>query len=119
KAEREKEKAAAAEKAAADKAAAAEKAAAEKAEREKAAGEKGTKVAAVTPGKAKPGECLEGMRLVAAGSFRMGTARDDPMMGFDERALQPTEVAGFCVDTYEWPNRRGVPPVVNVSWKDA
>lgn len=31
--------------------------------------------------------CPDGMVLVKAGGFQMGTAADDPMMGFDERAL--------------------------------
>ncbi|MBI3185710.1 MAG: SUMF1/EgtB/PvdO family nonheme iron enzyme [Myxococcales bacterium] len=75
-------------------------------------------VAVAKVGSSEPA-CPEGMRLVPAGSFRMGTAKDDPMMGFDERVLSTVEVAAFCIDQYEYPNRRGVTPTVNVSWNDA
>ncbi len=119
-------------KAAADKAEREAKAAtiaAEKAEKERLAKEKKEKepkVAAVTPPPAEPavpaktdGPCGEGMRLVAGGAFKMGTAADDPMMGFDERKLSSVDVAAFCVDLFEFPNKRGVSPTVNVPWSDA
>jgi formylglycine-generating enzyme required for sulfatase activity len=41
------------------------------------------------------------------------------MMGFDERALGAMEVDAFCIDTYEYPNRLGEQPMVNVTWNDA
>jgi eukaryotic-like serine/threonine-protein kinase len=63
--------------------------------------------------------CPDGMRHVPAGAFRMGTARDDPMMGFDEKVLGPVEVGAFCIDVYEYPNQRGVAPRVNVTWSEA
>ncbi|MHB8874265.1 MAG: SUMF1/EgtB/PvdO family nonheme iron enzyme, partial [Myxococcaceae bacterium] len=72
-------------------------------------------VAAIIP----EGGCPDGMRTVAAGSFRMGTSGDDPMRGFDEPGITSSEVGAFCVDQYEYPNRRGVTPTVNVSWNDA
>ncbi len=59
------------------------------------------------------------MRMVAGGSFKMGTAGDDPMMGFDEKKLQSVEVAAFCVDLFEFPNKRGTSPTVNVGFSDA
>jgi serine/threonine protein kinase/formylglycine-generating enzyme required for sulfatase activity len=118
----------AAEKAAADKAAkeaaakeAAEKLAADKAAREAAAKEKAALAAAATPAAPKSGAdgCPDGMRPVAAGSFKMGTAPGDPMMGFDEKALAAVEVGGFCIDLFEYPNRKGVAPTVNVGFADA
>ena len=63
--------------------------------------------------------CPEGMRLVAAGSFKMGTAPGDPMMGFDEKALTAVDVAGFCIDIFEYPNKRGVAPTASVGFADA
>jgi formylglycine-generating enzyme required for sulfatase activity len=75
--------------------------------------------ATVTTPVKRAGECPDGMRHVPAGSFRMGTARDDPMMGFDERILSAVEVSDFCIDTFEFPNRRGAIPRINVSWNDA
>lgn len=77
------------------------------------------KVAAVTPPPKTEPSCPEGMRLVPAGTFRFGTAADDPMRGFDERSLGSVNVPAFCIDVYEYPNRRGVAPTVNVSWADA
>ena len=63
--------------------------------------------------------CPEGMRPIAAGVFKMGTAPADPMMAFDEKRLTPTPVARFCVDVFEYPNQRGTQPLVGVSWADA
>jgi eukaryotic-like serine/threonine-protein kinase len=106
-----------AEKAAADKAEkdrlAAEKAAADKAAKEKAALATPVKPAAAADG------CGEGMRPVGAGVFRMGTSRDDPMMGFDEKVLTAMEVPAFCIDAFEYPNKRGAAPMVSVSFQDA
>ncbi|HVE86708.1 MAG TPA: SUMF1/EgtB/PvdO family nonheme iron enzyme [Myxococcales bacterium] len=64
-------------------------------------------------------KCPEGMVGIVKGAFKMGTAKDDPMMGFDERALGAVDVEAFCVDEYEYPNRKGEQPIVNVSWSDA
>ncbi|MBX7115689.1 MAG: SUMF1/EgtB/PvdO family nonheme iron enzyme [Myxococcaceae bacterium] len=104
--------------------AAAEKEAADKAAAEKAAFDKKkqgeTTVAAVTSAAAgSDGSCAEGMRPVAAGSFKMGTAKDDEMLNFDEKTLESVEVPAFCIDLFEFPNKRGVTPTVNVSWSDA
>lgn len=41
------------------------------------------------------------------------------MMGFDERPLTLVSVAAFCVDAFEYPNRRGVVPMTSVSFSDA
>jgi formylglycine-generating enzyme required for sulfatase activity len=113
----------AADKLAADKAAerAAAKEAADKLAAEKAAKEKPEKlVATVTPPVPAAGmACPEGMRLVAAGAFKMGTAPGDPMMGFDEKALSSVDVAGFCIDIFEYPNKRGVAPTSAVGFADA
>ncbi len=117
----------AAEKAAEDKAAreaaakaAAEKAAEDRAARDAAAREKALAAAAVAPvTKAGAEGCPDGSRPVAAGPFKMGTAPGDPMMGFDEKALSVVEVAGFCIDLFEYPNRKGVAPTVNVGFADA
>ena len=101
----------------------AEKAAAAKEAADRAAKEKGEKViiaAAITPPTPAAGmACPEGMRLVAAGSFKMGTAPGDPMMGFDEKALTSVDVGGFCVDIFEYPNKRGVAPTASVGFADA
>jgi serine/threonine protein kinase/formylglycine-generating enzyme required for sulfatase activity len=66
-----------------------------------------------------PPSCPRGMKLIPAGSFPQGTARDDPMMGFDERPLTTVSVKAYCIDELEFPNRAGVMPKVKVSWLQA
>jgi serine/threonine protein kinase/formylglycine-generating enzyme required for sulfatase activity len=63
--------------------------------------------------------CPDGMKQIPSGAFRIGTSKDDPMMGFDEKPLRSMELGAYCVDTFEYPNRRGAIPRVNVSWSDA
>ncbi len=53
------------------------------------------------------GECPPGMRTVSGGAFRMGT--DTPMPGLDEPPLTVRQVATFCIDQFEYPNRRVTP----------
>ncbi len=114
----------AAEKLAAEKLAAkdaADKLVAERAAAAKEKAEKDKLLAAVTPPVTSPAvtACPEGMRPVAAGSFKMGTAPGDPMMGFDEKALSAIEVGAFCIDTFEYPNKKGVAPTSSVGFADA
>jgi formylglycine-generating enzyme required for sulfatase activity len=65
------------------------------------------------------GTCPEGMILVPAGEFLMGSAPNDPMKGFDERPLTSQQVASFCVDIHEYPNKTGGLPRVQVTWAEA
>jgi formylglycine-generating enzyme required for sulfatase activity len=108
---------------AAEKAAAAkaekERLAAEKAAADKAAKEKAAQAALVTPAPVKTEGCPDGMRPVAAGAFKMGTPPNDQMMAFDEKALTSVDVGGYCIDTFEYPNKRGVAPMAAVAWADA
>lgn len=76
-------------------------------------------VIAVKTNSRNEGGCADGMRFIAAGAFKMGTSGDDPMRGFDERNLTSVEVSGFCVDVFEYPNKRNASPTANVSWNDA
>jgi eukaryotic-like serine/threonine-protein kinase len=80
-----------------------------------------TKVAAVTPAPRAGGDiaCPEGMKQIPAGAFKMGTAKDDPMLGYDEKAISSVEVGAFCVDQFEFPNLRGKAPTTGVGWADA
>jgi serine/threonine protein kinase len=79
----------------------------------------GTAAAAAAAAVGPAVKCPDGMTGIPQGPFRLGTAKDDPMMGFDERALGAVDVEAFCVDTYEYPNRPGEQPMVNVTWNDA
>jgi formylglycine-generating enzyme required for sulfatase activity len=104
-------------------AAAKEEAAAKEAAAKEAAGKEPKEqkvVAAVTPPTPAAGmACPEGMRLVSAGAFKMGTPPGDPMMGFDEKALSSVEVGSFCIDIFEYPNKRGTAPTASVGFADA
>jgi formylglycine-generating enzyme required for sulfatase activity len=59
------------------------------------------------------------MRLVSGGTFKMGAPADETDKGYDERSLESVQVASFCIDEYEHPNRRGALPTINVSWLEA
>ncbi|PZR12725.1 MAG: protein kinase [Archangium gephyra] len=123
-ADREKAEKAAADKAAREAALAEKKAAAEKAAADKAAAkekaEKEKLLAAASPVVAAgSGGCPEGMRPVAGGAFKMGTAPGDPMMGFDEKALSSVDVSAFCIDAFEYPNKRGASPTASIGFADA
>ena len=80
---------------------------------------KGPEAVTVPPVANQEGPCADGMRLVPVGTFKMGTAADDAMRGFDEKAVATIEVAGYCIDQFEYPNKRGIAPTVNVGWADA
>lgn len=100
-------------------------AAAERAEKA-AADKKKVEVAAVSPGAGTPeknpagaGPCDEGMKLVPAGAFKFGTPRSDDLMAYEEKNQTTVEGKAFCIDLFEFPNKRGVAPTVNVAWADA
>jgi formylglycine-generating enzyme required for sulfatase activity len=57
------------------------------------------------------------MRLVSGGTFKMGT--DSPTEGLDELPLVSKTVASFCIDEFEFPNKAGELPWVNVTWEAA
>jgi len=63
--------------------------------------------------------CPEQMRRIPSGSFRMGTGKDDPYLSFEDLPVAAKEVEGFCIDVYEYPNRSGQVPQMNVSWDKA
>jgi formylglycine-generating enzyme required for sulfatase activity len=41
------------------------------------------------------------------------------MMAFDEKTLSSVEVGSYCIDTFEYPNKRGSAPMAAVGWADA
>jgi serine/threonine protein kinase len=67
---------------------------------------------------AGPG-CPEGTRLVASGPFPLGTSPGDPMRSFDEKPLTPVELGAYCIDVFEFPNRKGAVPRAGVSFAAA
>lgn len=105
---------AAAEKAAADKAAA-EKAAADKADAAKAAAPKADAVVAASG----PKSCPSGMRFIPAGKFKLGAPNSDPLKDLDDLDLEEVETEPYCIDAFEAPNRKGIKPTTQFTWKQA
>ena len=96
-----------------EKASEAKKAADEEAE---AAAAKEAKAAAAVK---KGTNCPKGMKLIEAGAFMMGAPRNDPERNFGDLRYQSTEVGGYCIDFYEYPNGRGRTPATSVSQASA
>ena len=74
---------------------------------------------ATVPPVAEASRCPEQMQRISAGSFKMGTEKDDAYLSFEDLSATLKEVKGFCIDTYEYPNRPGQLPSVGVSWARA
>jgi len=64
----------------------------------------------------KPGTCPEGMILIPAGEFIMGSAPDDPDRLSNEPKAKKVYVAEFCIDKYEFPNKEGAIPFRKAQW---
>jgi formylglycine-generating enzyme required for sulfatase activity len=90
--------------------------AAKPAEKKPAAAAEGK--AAAAPAAKKP-PCAEDMVLIPAGSFVMGSASNDPDRNPGEKYNESVAVPGYCIDKYEYPNKKGTPPQVNVTWPQA
>ena len=68
----------------------------------------------------KPQEsCPAGMLMIESGPFWFGTRRNDPLRGFNDREAQNIDMETFCVDRYEFPNKKGTMPRVNTTWAKA
>ncbi|MFA6035073.1 MAG: protein kinase, partial [Myxococcota bacterium] len=89
-------------------------------ERARRAEEAEAKAAAVAAAeKAKGPSCPKGMALVNAGTFPFGTAGGDPMRGMGEKNIEQTNVAAFCIDYFEAPNKSGGTPRANLGFSGA
>lgn len=71
------------------------------------------------PPEEKKPECPSGMARIKAGSFRMGSAEDDPMRNFSEKRLVWVKTEEYCIDRFEFPNQRGARPKTAVNWNTA
>ncbi|MEE8410148.1 MAG: SUMF1/EgtB/PvdO family nonheme iron enzyme [Myxococcota bacterium] len=63
--------------------------------------------------------CRSGMVAVESGTFEMGSNASDKMRGFGELSAHRKKLATYCIDVYEYPNQRGRPPTVNITWSRA
>ncbi len=70
------------------------------------------------PTEKKP-QCPKGMILIPEGSFMMGSSPSDPMRGFGEKNSTEVTTQAYCIDIFEYPNKRGATPRTNVSQSEA
>ncbi len=64
----------------------------------------------------KPGTCPAGMIIIPAGEFVMGSASGDADHRQDEAKNKKVMVGEFCVDKYEYPNKKGAVPFRQAEW---
>ncbi len=76
------------------------------------------KVAMVTP-LPPPPKCPDDMVLVPGGYFVMGSSLSDPLRDFSEKPNVRMYVKSFCIDKYEYPDRKGMIPKSSVSFYTA
>ncbi len=62
------------------------------------------------------GACPEGMVLIAAGKFSYGSDSGDPNRGNNEENLKEVVVKEFCIDQYEFPNKKKALPKKKIEW---
>jgi len=62
------------------------------------------------------GTCPSGMRFVHGGGFRLGTPASDDLSNFGDRSERRASLRGYCIDQYEYPDRAGERPLVNVTF---
>lgn len=71
------------------------------------------------PPQEKKPQCPKGMVLIPEGPFTMGSSPSDPMRGFGEKDSTQVTTQAYCIDIFEYPNRRGATPKTNVSLQEA
>ncbi len=102
-------------------------AAREKAKAEEARAAREAKARAAAPVQAKvepkpaekPPVCPAGSVYIAAGTFVMGSAPDDPDRNPGERDNERLRTKAYCIDKYEFPNKKGTKPQRGVTWFEA
>lgn len=73
--------------------------------------------AAAAPAKREP--CPSDMVLIPAGAFTMGAPSGDADRNPGEKYDEKISVPAFCIDRYEYPNKKGATPAAGVSWPQA
>lgn len=74
---------------------------------------------APAPVAAKEPTCTPGMRLIPAGTFRFGALAGDGLKNFSDLDQASVTTAAYCIDLYEYPNRKGARPGTNVKFSQA
>jgi len=69
---------------------------------------------------AKPPRCPPGMVYIPGGYFIYGSPPDDPYRdSFFDKYFGRTYIKGFCIDKYEYPNKKGAVPRSGVTYTQA
>ena len=71
---------------------------------------------------ARRGRCFADQALIPGGSYTLGEAPAPPDADIDALPglpLQTVTLPAFCMDRYEFPNRKGEVPATCASWADA
>lgn len=63
--------------------------------------------------------CPDGMIHIQGGSYLIGSRPRDPMRGFGDQTAHKERLVGYCIDIYEFPNRKGTRPRTGVTWRRA
>ncbi len=65
------------------------------------------------------GGCPKDMIYIKAGSFKMGSVPGDEGRQADEPAFVSVNTHAYCIDRYEYPNKKGAMPKTSVSFDEA
>lgn len=65
------------------------------------------------------GPCPKDMVYIPAGSFKMGSVPSDDGRQPDEMAFVSVNTHAYCIDKYEFPNKKGTIPKTSVSFDEA
>ena|GEM_PF-3228571 len=63
--------------------------------------------------------CPKDMIYIKAGSFKMGSLPTDEGRQPDELAFVSVQTGSYCIDRFEYPNKKGVVPKTSVSFNEA
>ncbi len=68
---------------------------------------------------AKTAHCPPGMVYIPPGYFDYGSPPNDPFKGAFDRYFGKTYLKGYCIDKYEYPDKKGVIPMSRVNYTRA
>ncbi len=69
--------------------------------------------------KKKKEPCPKGMVFIPGGSVIVGTPQDDEMWDPTDLSAKKVHLKAFCIDKYEYPNKKGKLPQAAVTWYEA
>lgn len=73
----------------------------------------------VPPIKRKEPPCPSDMIFIQEGDTYVGSSDDDEMKDPTDLPYEKRHIKSFCIDIYEYPNKKGERPLVRVNWHEA